>query len=201
MPLKLSSPISIARGILNDTDAGGYRYSDADLLQYANDALDVMVGIVPQLFYQDIEYTCTANQAEQALSFGTYRALVDVLRIKGGGAVTRGDRTTLDDFKPGWRLDASGPAQDWMKVDDDPIRFLIQPPAPNGQILICKVVPVPAEYLATDDTGLPNDCADMIADYIVARAESRDAEHVISQRAQMFGQSFISKLAPNNQGG
>lgn len=194
MGLHLSNPIATARGIINDTDSTGYRYSDADLLQYANDALDIMVGVVPQLFYQDIEHTCATDKAEQALSFDSYRSLVNVLRIKNGVAVLPADRGLMDAFKPAWRSDTSAPAQNWMAIDDDPRNFLIYPPAPAGQILIVKVVPVPLEYTAAQDTGLPTTCADMIADYIIGRAESRDAEHVLSQRAQMFGQSFISKM-------
>jgi hypothetical protein len=47
--LLLSAPIATARGILGDTTAT-YRYSDADLLQYANDAIDVAVTLKPSLF-------------------------------------------------------------------------------------------------------------------------------------------------------
>lgn len=190
--LTLATPISTARGILQDPDAT--RYSDADLLQYANDALDVMVGIVPQLFYQDIEHACATDKAEQALSFGSYRALVDVLRVKNGPAVLPGDRATLDAFMPGWRSSTSAAAQNWMPVGDDPLRFEVYPPAPAGQVLICKVVQVPPEYTDAQDTGLPATLSDAIADYVVAKAESRDAEHVLSARAKQFFDMFASKI-------
>lgn len=192
--LTLATPIATARGILNDTDATGYRYSGPDLLQYANDALDVLVSLLPQLFYKDHEHTCTAG-AEQVLSFETARALVEVQRIKNGGVVLPGDRAMLDAFDPSWRTGTAGAAVNWMPVNDDPIRFLVYPPAASGQILNTVIVRVPAEYTDSQDTGLPTTCADMIVDYVVARAESRDAEHVLSQRAAQFGASFIAKAS------
>lgn len=188
--LTLASPIAVARGILNDPDA--VRYSDPDLLQYANDALDVLVTLLPQLFYKDHEHICTAG-AEQALSFDAARALVEVQRIKAGGVVLPGDRATLDAFDPAWRSGTAGPAVNWMPVNDDPIRFLVYPPASAGQILNTVIVRVPDEYTADQDTGLPKTCSDMIADYVVGRAESKDAEHVLSQRAAQFLASFAAK--------
>lgn len=189
--LTLALPISTARGILNDPDV--IRYSAPDLLQYANDAIDVLVPLLPQLFYADHEHTCTAG-AEQVLPFDTARALVEVQRIKAGGVVLPGDRATLDAFDPAWRTGTAGPALNWMAVNDDPIRFLVYPPAAAGQILNTVIVRVPDEYTGAQDTGLPAVLADAISDYIVYRAESRDDEHVNSARAAQFQASFVAKV-------
>jgi len=194
MGLQLNAAITTARGILGDTDATGYRYSDADLLQYANDALDVLVKLAPHLFYTDGDVACIEDSAMQAVSYDDAASLVEVRRIKGGNAVLPCDRATLDAYSPGWQSAASGAAVNWMPVADDPMRVLISPPAPAGQVLEVLYVRVPPEYTSTQDTGLPTTCSDMIADYIINRAESRDAEHVLAERAQAFGQSFINKL-------
>lgn len=192
MGLQLNSAIAIARGILNDPIAT--RYSDVDLLQYANDALDVMTKLTPQLFYTDGDVACIAGSAMQTVSYDDALALVDVRRIKNGNAVLPGDRATLDAFSPGWQAATGAAAVNWMPVADDPVRFLIYPPAPTNQTLEVVYVRIPPEYSGTADTGIPISYADAVADYIVHRAESRDAEHVISQRAQAFGQSFVSKI-------
>jgi len=195
MGLKLSQPIATARSIINDVDSTSYRYSNADLLQYANDALDVIASVKPFLFYQDGDLDCIDNKAMQAISFNDATALIDVRRVKGGNAVTECDRATLDAFNPGWQSMAAADAVNWMRVVDDPLRFMVYPPAPATQILEVIYARIPAEYLDSDDTGIPATYSDMIADYIVSRAQSRDAEHVLSARAQAFGQSFISKLS------
>lgn len=192
MGLQLQSAMKTARTILNDP--GGVRYSDADLLQYGNDALDVMLTLAPHLFYTDGEVTCIAGSAMQAVSYDDAQRLVEVRRIKNGAAVLPGDRATMDAFNPGWQAGSQGAAINWFPVADDPMRFLVYPPAPEGQILDVIYVRIPGEYTATQDTSIPTSYADAIADFIVHRAESRDAEHVISQRAQAFGQSFISKI-------
>lgn len=192
MPLTLSTPISIARGILNDTDSTSYRYSAADLLQYANDALDQLTALVPQLFYTRGQHTC-ATGVNQSLSFSTALALVAVERIQDGDAVTKSDATILDLYDPTWRTAASGAAKHWLPVLDDPRRFLVYPPAADTQVLDVIYIAVPPEYDVGDDTGLPSTLADAVADYIVSRAESRDDEHVVNQRAQAFLTSFIQK--------
>lgn len=192
MGLQLQTAITIARGVLNDPDA--VRYSDPDLLQYGNDALDVMLTLAPHLFYTDGDVACIPLSAMQAISYDDAQSLVDVRRIKNGAAVLPGDRATMDAFNPSWQDGTPGAAVNWFPVADDPMRFLVYPPAPDGQILEVIYVRIPGEYAATDDTSIPTSYADAIADYIIHRAESRDAEHVISQRAQAFGQSFISKV-------
>ena len=193
MGLKLESPISIARGILNDRDPT-YRYDDADLLQYANDALDAALSLKPSLFYTEGELQCEVGKALQSVSFDDARSLVQVTKIKGGGAVTLTDRPTLEAFLPSWMTATAAAAEHWLPVLDDPVRFFIYPPAPVAQVLEIIYVRIPGEYVATDDTGLPTTSSEAIADYIIGRAESRDDEHVNSTRAVQFIASFEAKI-------
>lgn len=193
MGLVLSQSVGLARSILQDTDAGFKRYSDADLLAYANDALDQMVTLLPSLFYAEGEVQCIEGTL-QSVSFSDARALVDVRRIKNGGAVIPCSQESLDRFKPNWHLDPPAPAVNWMGITNDPVRFLIYPQAPQGQILEVMFVRNPPVLGMNDGSGIPVVYADAVADYIVYRAESRDDEHVNSQRAQTFYQSFVAKL-------
>lgn len=192
MGLQLTTPVSSARTILNDTDS--VRYSDADLLQYANDALDVMVKIVPELFHTDGTHACTAGTVDQELSAGTAVALVSVNRIQGGDDVTEADLAALGVYDPTWRTETAGAARHWMRKGAQPRKFMIYPPAPSSQTLEITYVAVPSEYALTDDTGLPANYSDAVADYIVYRAESRDDEHINSNRAKQFLDSFAQKV-------
>ena len=190
--LTLSTSISTARGILQDPD--GTRYSDPDLLVYANDAVKLVSKFLPHLFHSVADVTCTANSVLQSIAPDAAQALVEVRRIKDGAAITPADRATLDQFIPSWRTMTAAPAVHWMPVADSPLRFELYPPAPSGQVVEVMCVRIPQEFSASENTGLPTTLSDPIADYIIHRAESRDAEHVLSQRMQAFGQSFISKL-------
>lgn len=190
--LLLSSPIATARGILNDPVA--VRYSAADLLQYGNDAIDQLVTLVPTLFYSTGELGCTAGETLQSVPTAEAKSLVNVRRIKNGNAVTRIDKDTLEAYDPTWHLATAAAAKHWMPVDDDPLRFHIYPPAPVSQVLELSYVRVPTEYTDSEDTGLPTSLSDAIADYIVARASSRDATHVVSGRVAQFMASFVAKV-------
>lgn len=190
--LTLSASIATARGILNDPSA--VRYTAADLLGYANDALDQIVGMLPQLFHTDGTLACIAGSVEQELPLATGISLVRVNNVVGGNAVNPADRNMLDAYHPGWRNDTAGAAVNWMPVDNAPRKFLVYPKAPPAQTLDITYVAVPGEYTATDNTGLPTVLSDAIADYVVYRAESRDDEHVNSNRAAQFMASFVAKV-------
>ncbi len=194
MGLKLTDAITVARGILQDTDSTNYRYSSADLLLYGNDALDAMTLLAPHLFYTDGDVTCIEGSALQTISFDDALSLVKVRRIKNGNAVVQADPETLDAFDSSWQEASNAAAVNWFPVANDPMRFMIYPPAPTGQILEVVYVRIPTEYALTDDTGLPTTYKDAVADYIVYRAESRDDEHVNSNRAAQFLTSFQQKV-------
>jgi hypothetical protein len=196
MSLQLSTSITIARSILNDTDSTAYRYSDADLLQYGNDAIDQMTTLIPSLFYVEGEMECTAG-ALQTLSYNDARAIVAVRNVKDGAAVLPCTKETLDRFDPAWITSTAGTAKNWMAADaGDPARFYVYPPAPaGGQYLMLTYIAVPPEYSSAAATGIPATYADAVADYIVFKAESRDDEHVVSQRAQTYYQSFVNKCS------
>ena len=194
MGLQLTDSITVARGVLQDTDSTNYRYSSADLLLYANDALDAMTLLAPHLFYTDGDVTCIADSALQTISFDDALSLVKVRRIKNGNAVVQADPETLDAFDSSWQEATSAAAVNWFPVANDPMRFMVYPPATTGQILEVVYVRIPSEYALTDDTGLPTTYKDAVADYIVYRAESRDDEHVNSNRAAQFLASFQQKV-------
>lgn len=193
MGFKLGDAVAIARGILQDRGAEVLRYSTADLLQYANDALDQMVSMRPELFHAEGRINCVPGTM-QSVNFNDARSLVLVRRIKDGPAVVQVSRSVLDLFDPSWHEDPPGPAVNWMAVEGDPVRFLVYPPAPANQILEVLFVRNPKEYTATQDTGLPSVFLDAVSDYIVYRAESRDDEHVNSQRAAQSYATFQAKV-------
>lgn len=194
MGFKLSSAIAIARTVLNDTDSSGYRYPDADLLEYGNGALRALVEIRPEWLYQTGDLDCIDEKALQTVSFDDAHALVDVVCVKGGNAVTRADKATLDAFMPGWMNSTPGAAQHWMPQANDPRRFFIYPPAPDDQVLEVVYVRIPGPYAADDDTELPETIAEAVADYMVGMAEARDDEHVVSQRSAQFIAQFAARL-------
>lgn len=192
MTLKLQDAVDLAITVLNDD---GVTYERADLVRYGNDALDAMVLLAPHLFHETGELTCTANETLQVVSFDDAHALVSVLRVKGGDALRPFDKASLDAFMPGWHQAPMGVAQGWCPDDTgNPVRFLIYPRSPNGQVLELVYVRIPPEYAEADETGVPETYAGTIADYIIAMAESRDDEHVNTNRAMSHLNKFAARF-------
>ena len=194
----LQQAITTARSVINDTDSLAYRYSDLDLLLFANDALDAIATLRPELFYQTARITCVTG-AVQRFSAPDSIGLKDIFQVENGGVVTQTDRSTINTTSPTWMAATPAPAVHWMPLLDDPNGFLVYPPAPSNQALIGLYVSVPPEYAASDAIALPASYLPIIADYIVAMAQSRDAEHVSSGRAQLFLTKFYQALGVAKQ--
>lgn len=195
MGLQLSSCISYARTIINDTipDSDGvYRYSDPDLLEYGNGAIGALAELKAHWLYAETTLTCATGKALQ--SKADVHAIVSVNRIQGGNVVLPCDKAALDAFMPGWVLASNGAAQNWMPHNDDPRSIWIYPPAPAAQVLEITVIHVPTSFAADADTGLPLTLKEAIGDYIVGMAESRDDEHVLSGRAAVFTSRLAERL-------
>ena len=193
--MRLKDAIDTAVTILNDD---GVTYARADLLRYANDALDAMLLLAPHLFHETGELSCVDGETIQAISFDDAHALASVVRVKNGNALNMFDKATMDMYRPGWHQDPAGPARGWCPdASGNPMRFYIWPKAPANQILEVVYVRVPKEYGETEETGLPATYAGAIADFIVASAESRDDEHANSGRAVMFFNKFMAHFRSN----
>lgn len=188
--------LDVARDILLDADPD-YRMSDAEGLRYVNAGIKEVAGLLPQQFTSVGDLTCVAG-AEQSISPLSALALTDVLAIHGGAALTRFDRGAMDAFSPTWRAATQAAAQQWCPVTGDPFRFFVYPPAAPGQVLDVQYVRVPLEVAAIGDTisELSDAFLPALVDYVVFRAESKDDEHVLSQRAASHYQSFLAKIKP-----
>ncbi len=194
MSFKLSSAIALARTVLNDTDSSSYRYAVDDLLKYGNGFIRALATIKPELLYTEGDLQCEGGKALQAVSFDDAHSLVNVVRIKNGNVVLPADKAALDAFSPGWMAATAGAAQNWMPQGSDPRRFYIYPPAPIGQVLEVIYVAIPGPYTEDEETYLPDTLTEAAADYIVGMAESRDDEHILSQRAAQFLAQSTARL-------
>jgi hypothetical protein len=185
-----------ARPILNDTDPVTPRQTDVELLKYVNDGLREMVPLQPTLFSTIGDMVCDPDSCEQAITFVDAAALLEVLCIHEGEALTPFDMMAMGAFNPGWRTDPGGPARQWTRFANDPLRFYLYPKAPATlQVIDVRYARIPAAYALADViTEIPVTLQPALIDYVVYRAESKDDEHVLSQRASQFYQSFVVKV-------
>jgi hypothetical protein len=193
--------IAEARRMLQDTNTNAalQRYSDTTLLGFGNQTLKRMAIIRPDLFSFIGEIPTTTGQVLQSMPTNSIRVM-EIFQVKDGESIRETNRETLDQTYPSWPNEAPGPAVNWMRHTRNPNRFFIYPKAPAGQILIAEYAKAPQDYaIAVDITILPDAYFPVILDGMMFLAESIDNEHVSSQRAQLFQQSFLQTLATSFQ--
>ncbi len=187
--------ITQARYELNDTDSSAYRQSNDELVEYVNAGIQEVAKYKPEIFSTLGDMTCTQDQVEQAITFADASMLLDVVCIHDGRALRRFDRRVMDDFRPNWRSDTSAAAQQWAPLDNDPLQFYIYPPAPASQVLDIRYSRIPTTVALGDTIGdLPETYEPALVDYVIYRAEMKDDESVLNQRATSRYNSFLTKI-------
>lgn len=196
--MKLSAVITEVRRVLQDNTAP-YRYSDTYLLGFANQALKRMAVLRPDLFAYIGTVTCTAGAVIQSAPTDSIRVM-EIFQVQGGSGVTEVNRDSLDETYPGWMNDAAGACVNWMRHVRNPNRFFIYPKAPAGQVLVVEYAQTPPDYAIDADVALlPDAYFPVVVDGTIFLAESVDNEHVNSNRAQLFQQTFTQALGVNAQ--
>lgn len=191
----LSDVIAEARTLLQDTHPTLQRYTDAELLKFANQALKRMAILRPDLFSYFGAIDCLAGTVIQSLPSDAIR-LMEVFSVVGGGAVRETNRETMDDTYPTWVSETAGPAVNWMRHPRSQTKFFLYPQAPANQQLIVEYAQAPSTYEADEPVDLlPDAYYPVVLDGVIFLAESIDNEHVNSGRAELFQKSFSEALA------
>lgn len=188
--------ILTARTVYNDKDSDLYRFTDAELLVYVNEAIAEISALKPALFTTIGDLLCTPGEVEQSVAQLDAQLIIRPICIHGGAALTPFDLATMDAFNPNWRSDAAGPAQQWSRLENDPLRFLIYPKAPAAaQTLDVQYVRNPtALALNNAITEIPAGFIPAIPDWVIYRAESADDEHAVSGRAVTHREAFYARI-------
>lgn len=196
--MRLSEVIVETRRILQDLNEP-QRYSDALLLGFANQALKRMAVLRPDLFAVIDELPTQAGQVLQSMPADSLRVM-EVFQVKDGQGVTEVSRKAMDETYPNWINDPAAPTVNWMRHVRNNNRFFIYPKAPEEQVLVVEYAQSPREYAIDEDIELlPQAYYPVLVDGTVFLAESVDNEHVNSNRAQLFQQSFTQALGVSVQ--
>ncbi|MEK9694248.1 MAG: DUF6682 family protein [Candidatus Poseidoniales archaeon] len=189
----LNDVITEVRRILQDTNSP-QRYSDTILLGFANQALKRIAVLRPDLFAIIADIPTTQGAVVQSTPADSIR-LIEIYSVKNGNGIIETNREALDQAYPTWMNDPEGAAVNFMRHVRNANKFFIYPKAPANQILIGEYSQTPPDYDGTTAVALlPDAYFPVVVDATVFIAESVDNEHVNSQRAQLFQQSFTQAL-------
>jgi len=190
--------ITEVRQIIQDTQSP-YRYADSMLLGFINQTIKRMVMLRPDLFITVADIAITANVVEQILPSTAVR-LVDIFRIKNGIAIEEVDRDAFNRAYPQWATDPAGVPTKYMRHARNPRAYFLYPRPVAGTVLVGEYVVTPPNYTISDQIAvLPDAYFTALVDGTVYLAESIDNEHVNSNRAKMYQDSFIQTLGASLQ--
>jgi len=206
MALTALSLIHRAATTLQDIDS--VRWPIDELARYFNDAQREVVLYRPDAAITTITHTCVAG-TRQTLPASAAK-LLDVTRnlaaTSAKGAVRLVSREILDAQLPGWH--AATPVVDvkhYMYDARDTQVFYVYPPATVLAQLELMYAAFPADIAeptpgltytsVTGNLGLPDIYGNVVVDYILYRAYTKDSEYAgNAQRAAAYYSSFANAL-------
>lgn len=190
----LSTVLTNVRHTLQDEDSDAYRTATPTLVEFANGFVRELALLRPDLFAKIGDITCVADTCVQSAPTPAL-VLMDVYQVKGGRAVTEGRKADLDRFNPNWWNDTAAAAENWMRNEKNPTSFFIYPKAPSGQVLVGQWAELPSAMVDENSqipTQVPESYYTAMHHYVVFRAEAKDDEAVLSNRARLFYEGFTT---------
>lgn len=185
--------IAEARRLIQDTKTT-FRYSDVIMLGWVNMTLRRTAVLRPDLFGVIGDIPTTPNTVLQSTPTDSLR-LIEIFQVKNGDAVTESRRETLDQMYPNWVNEAAGTPVNFMRHVRNPNKFFVYPRPTAGIVLIGEYAQTPPNYGLNDTISLiPDAFFPVLVDGVVFLAESIDNEHVNSNRAKLFQDSYTQAL-------
>jgi len=203
--------IQEARVLLNDTRPSSYRYSLEDMLRFYNDATKRILMLRPDIFSDYLSFQ--VQEEVFAAELGTNQTVYAVLDMVGSaysfqsvtGPYVALEEVPYDEFtraKRLWVSDTPGLPTKYAR-DPNNRRLVYLNPRPDQNVLVWATVARRSELATSANMNQNPDGNNMfvsgmytpaLVDAIVFMAQSIDDEHVNSNRARMFYESFINLL-------
>lgn len=190
--------ITEVRRMIQDTRTP-YRYSDQVLLGFVNQTLKRMVILRPDLFSTITNITTTPDVVEQILPATAVR-LVELFRVASGQSLEEVTWGPFTRTYPQWTTDPAGIPSKYIRHPRNPRAYFLYPRPTSGITLVGEYITTPPNYGLSDTIAvLPDAYFGVVIDGTIFLAESIDNEHVNSNRAKMFLDSFIQALGVSLQ--
>jgi hypothetical protein len=192
--------ITRATDILQDTTS--VRWPTDELLRWASDAQREIVLYKPEASVTNTTLSLTTNQTKQSLP-STALTLISIVRNMGTNGATPGravrliQREVLDAQLPNWHSETgAAETKHYMFDNRDPRTFYVYPKPSGTLYLECVYSVAPTDLTSTSQALSLNDIyANIILDYMLYRAYSKDAEYAENvQRALAHYTAFSNAL-------
>jgi hypothetical protein len=216
MTITAATVINNARTLLLDTDPGGIRWRDAELIAWLNEAAAEIVRIHPPANAVNIDHPLVAG-TRQRLPTNAVQLLSVVRNVAANGSPGRVvrliDHRVLDNEIPDWHFGTPASEVKRFAFDpQDPLTFYVHP-ASNGTgqlTIVYSAIPGAVTTLG-DNLPIPDIYAAPLTNYICYRAWMKQVGDVEGERRaasylQLFNHAMGVKKAtedtanPNTRG-
>jgi hypothetical protein len=169
------------------------RFSDAQILSMANQALKRMAVIRPDLFAL-ITTMQTVLGSTQTAPADSIR-FMEALAVVGVNNLNEVNRDALDLMSTTWQTATPGSPTNWMRHPRSANVFFVYPPATAGVTLQVEYSQSPAKYGMTQAPAIiPDAYYPVVLDGTIALLEMTDNEAVNSNRAKLCFDNFTNML-------
>lgn len=191
MATKVRSLLNRAAAILNDEEF--VRWEEAELLEWLNDGQRVIArGPATDAYVVRGNVTTVTGTVQNLPSDGI--RLIDVVKdVSTGQSINHADYAMANMLASRWREASSGVAENYFYDDRNPKQFEVYPPQDAGTILEVLYNANPGDALINGVIIIDDMYADVLIDYIVYRALSKDTEDSSTElnRATAFYNAFL----------
>lgn len=176
----VSDILGRVRPVLNDSDATAYRWSNADLISYINDACRLVLINRPDANTLPQSLTLVAG-AIQSIPDTAYKLIDVTCNLSSGAqgrAITLIESSILDAHNPSWRSGSKqSSVKHYMYDPRTPRRFEVYPPVSAGATIQAKVAAYTTNATQTSDAiSLADEYMEPVVVFVLHKAYARDME-------------------------
>lgn len=196
MAISVQTIIENARILLQDTDEGGIRWVDTELIAWLNEGATEIVRIHPESHAKNVDLPLVQGTKQQVPSDGMQ--LLNIYRnTNGSGTPGRVIRLInmdiMNNERPSWHIDSPNPiVTRYMFDSKDPRTFYVYPPNTGaGHVsLVYSAAPTPVTQLS-DTIPVMDVYAAPLTNYVCYRAWFKQVgDATAMQRASSFLELF-----------
>lgn len=189
-----------ARPVLFDAD--GVRWGNAELLNYAADAQQLIAKYVPESVTRTMTIDLAAGDTKQSLPAG-YARLIRLIRNMGadgattGGSITPTTRESMNACRPDWHTETGRQVYHYIYDPlSEPRTFYVYPAPKSATKVLAELEPnMPTTIGAGTQFNVSGAWINAVLDWVLYRAFSKDADHGGNlARASSYGQNFAQAI-------
>lgn len=206
-----SAILSVARDVLQDTDATAYRWSDAELLRYLSAGQRQICFFRPDANTIEVIHTVSDTNSRRVIPADGFKFIKVVCNIdtsnNRSSRVQNIQQDVLDSIEPNWRgaaptaPDSNNYYSAYVFDPRDRLAFWLYPRPTSGRNVYILYAQTPGDVATTaSNLTLTSDFDNALIEFVLYRALQKEGRYARpSEHANMHYDNFLKALGLNAQ--